>query len=117
MKNFIAVGDRLTIPAPADIASGEGVLLETLFGVAEGAATSGSEVVLKLSGVLDLPKAPSQEWAIGAAIYWDAAEKRCTTVATGNRLIGIAVQPVGDSALEVLGRVRLNACLGIPVAT
>ncbi len=55
MKNFIAVGDRLTIPAPADIASGEGVLLETLFGVAEGAATTGNDVVLKLSGVFDLP--------------------------------------------------------------
>jgi predicted RecA/RadA family phage recombinase len=116
MKNFIAVGDRLTITAPADIASGEGVLVGTLFGVAEGVAATGAEVVLKLAGVFDLPKAPSQAWTTGAAIYWDATEARCTTVGTGHRLIGAAVRAVGDTPLEIVGRVRLNACFGIPVA-
>lgn len=116
MKNFVALGDRLTITAPASITSGAGVLVGTLFGVAEGAAAVGAEVVLKLSGVFDLPKAPSEPWTVGAAIHWDATEQRCTTVATGNRLIGAAVLEVGDTPLEILGRVRLNACFGIPVA-
>jgi predicted RecA/RadA family phage recombinase len=116
MKNFIAVGDRLTITAPADIASGEGVLVGTLFGVAEGAAANGAEVVLKLTGVFDLSKAPSEEWTVGAAIYWDATEGRCSTVATGNPLIGVAVRAAGDTPLEIVGLVRLNACFGMPVA-
>lgn len=116
MKNFVAVGDRLTVTAPADIVSGEGILVGTLFGVAEGAAANGAEVVLKLAGVFDLPKAPSEEWTVGTAVHWDAAEGRCTTVATGNRLIGAAVRAVGDTPLEIIGRVRLNACFGIPAA-
>ncbi|MCL5779192.1 DUF2190 family protein [Limibaculum sp. FT325] len=116
MKNFVALGDRLTITAPASITAGAGVLVGTLFGVAEGTATAGAEVVLKLSGVFDLPKTPSEAWTVGAAVHWDATEQRCTTVALGNRLIGAAVLDVGGTPLETVGRVRLNACFGIPVA-
>lgn len=108
MKNFIAVGDTLTITAGADIASGEGVLIGSLFGVAAGAIANGAEGVINLTGVYGLPKAPSQAWTIGAKIYWDDANDRCTITAGSLTLIGVAVAAVGAGAGETVGRVRLN---------
>lgn len=108
MKNFIAVGNTLTITAEADIASGAGVLVGSLFGVADGHIAEGAEGVINLTGIYDLPKQPSQAWTVGAKIYWDAGNARCTTTASSNTLIGIAVLATGGTAGEIVGRVRLN---------
>lgn len=108
MKNYIAPGLRLTITAGAAYASGAGVLVGSIFGVAEGFIDNGAEGVIVVEGIFDLPKAPSQAWTVGALIYWDAANARCTNVATGNKLIGVAVLAVGSGAGETTGRVRLN---------
>lgn len=108
MRNFIASGDTLTITAGADIASGEGVLEGAIFGVAAGAIANGEQGTIKLTGVFELPKAGSQAWSVGARVYWDAGNDRCTTSATGNTLIGVAYEAVGSGASETLGKVRLN---------
>lgn len=108
MKNFVAIGDRITITAPAALASGAGVVIGALFGVAAQAIANGAEGVINLTGIYDLPKAPSQAWTVGALIYWDAGNARCTNVASTNKLIGAAVAAVGGGAGEILGRVRLN---------
>ena len=108
MKNFIAVGNTLTITASADVASGDGVLVGSLFGVAAWGAASGEQVEINLGGVYDLPKAPSQAWTVGARVYWDAANARCTTAAASNTLIGAATIAVSAGAGEIIGRVRLN---------
>lgn len=108
MKNFIARGDAITITAGADIASGAGVLAGSIFGVAAGDIANGAEGTINLTGVYDLPKVGSQAWTVGAKVYWDAANALCTTVATGNTLIGVAVLAVGSGAGETTGRVRLN---------
>ncbi|MDR0809742.1 MAG: DUF2190 family protein [Gemmobacter sp.] len=108
MKNFVAVGNTLTITAGADIVSGAGVLVGSLFGVAAGHIAEGAEGVINLTGVYDLPKAPSQAWTVGALIYWDEGDARCTNVASTNVPIGVAVAAVGGTAGEIVGRVRLN---------
>ena len=69
---------------------------------------AGEECVLALTGVFDLPKAPSQAWYVGAKVYWDGANSRTTTTVTDNTLIGIAVLATGATAAETIGRVRLN---------
>ena len=53
--------------------------------------------------------AGSQAWTVGAKVYWDDTNKRCTTVATDNTLIGVAVEAVASGASDTIGRVRLNA--------
>ncbi|MEP5730352.1 MAG: capsid cement protein [Sulfitobacter sp.] len=59
--------------------------------------------------VFDLNKTGSQAWAdIGAKIYWDDTNKRCTTGASGNKLIGVALEVVGATASETVGQVRLG---------
>jgi predicted RecA/RadA family phage recombinase len=109
MRNYNQPGHALTLVAPYDVVSGDGLLVGSIFGVASHDALSGAEVEAQLTGVLDLAKVASQAWTAGAKVYWDNTAKRATTVASGNTLIGVAVLAVGSGAEEVIGRARLNA--------
>lgn len=108
MKNFITHGNKLEFEATVAIASGEGVLQGKLFGVAQAAYAIGDTAVIVLEGEFELPKIGSQAWAVGQKVYWDDANSRCTTVASGNSLIGGATAAVANGAEDVLGNVRLN---------
>lgn len=109
MKNFIQDGDTLTVTAPYALLSGQGCLVGSIFGVACSDALISTEVEIKTTGVFDLVKAGSQEWTVGARIYWDDTAKVCTTTAASNKLIGVAAAAVGSGAGETIGRVRLTA--------
>ncbi|MFT0875726.1 capsid cement protein [Rhodopseudomonas sp. G2_2311] len=113
MKNFVQPGDSITVPAPSDVLSGDGVLVGSLFGVANADADSGSDVVLSTEGVFSLPKKSAQAWTVGAAIYWDAANGEATTAkddggtpATAHTLIGNAVAAAANPSAS--GVVRLS---------
>ena len=108
MKNYVSDGENVTVTAPAALNSGDGVLVGSLFGVASCDAASGAAVAIVVEGVFNLPKVGSQAWTAGAKVYWDAANKRCTTVATGNTLIGVASAAVANGANDTTGTVRLN---------
>lgn len=108
MRNYIQPGHALTLAAPADVASGDGLLVGAIFGIASHDALTGAEVETQLTGVVEIAKAASQAWTVGARIYWDNTAKRATNVASGNTLIGVAVLAVGAGAEETVGRVRLN---------
>jgi predicted RecA/RadA family phage recombinase len=106
MKNYIQPGDVVGVTAPANVVSGQGVAVGSLFGVVVADALSGAEMQIAVSGVFDLPKVGSQAWTVGALIYWNGTA--CTNVASTNKLIGSAVLAVGSGAGETTGRVRLN---------
>ncbi len=108
MKNYVQPGATLTLTAPYAVTSGDGLLVGSIFGVAAGDASSGGTVEAALTGVFDLTKIGSQAWTVGAKVYWDDTNKRCTTVATDNTLIGVAVEAVAGGAGDAVGRVRLN---------
>lgn len=108
MKNYVAPGSHLTIPAPIDVESGEMVIAGALKGVAQFDAAEGDDVVIVTEGVFDFPKAPSQSWTVGVAVYWDAANSRTTSTSSGNTLIGAATAAVGGGAGETTGRVKIN---------
>ena len=108
MKNYVQPGTTLTLTAPYAVTSGDGLLVGSIFGVAAGDAASGAPVDAGLTGVFDLTKIGSQAWTVGAKVYWDDTNKRCTTVATDNTLIGVAVEAVAGGAGDTIGRVRLN---------
>ncbi|HAT48866.1 MAG: DUF2190 family protein [Nitrospirae bacterium] len=110
MKTWSQSGDTVTVVAPADINSGEGLMIGVLFGVAVSTATSGSDLEICTTGVVDLPKA-SGAITQGAKVYWDNTAKVVTTTATSNTLIGCAIvaAAVGDAAVgDATARVRLN---------
>jgi predicted RecA/RadA family phage recombinase len=108
MQNYVQPGNTITVSAAADVASGGGLLVGSIFGVATGAAASGEALEVALVGVFDLAKVGSQAWAVGDKIYWDNTAKQATKTATANTVIGVATQAVDGSAASTIGRVRLN---------
>lgn len=112
MKNFHQKGDRIVVDAPSGgVSSGDGVLSGSVFGVAEHDAAEEAPVVLVLTGVYELPKTSAQAWTQGAPIYWDNTQKECTSVFTGNTLIGVAWEAAGNPS--DFGLVRLNSTFGV----
>lgn len=109
MRNFIQPGNAITVPSPRNIISGEGVLIDRLFGVAGADAATGHDLVLHCEGVYELPKATSQAFTLGSRVYWDAADGECTTTSEANFLIGVCVEAAGSAASSL--RVRLTAVL------
>ena len=106
MKNFIQAGANVTLPAPYALASGQGALIGSLFGVANGAAAINADAVLSLTGVFDLPKVAIDVIAVGAVLYWDDSPGSVTTTASGNVKIGVAVLAAANPS--GVARVRLN---------
>lgn len=106
MKNYVQPGNTITVPAPANVLAGAGVLVGNIFGIAAYDALSGDDVEIAMTGVFDLPKVSAQEWTVGATIYWDNSEKVCTTTASSNKAIGLAILAAANPS--AIGRVRLN---------
>lgn len=108
MKNYVQDDDVISVTAPYAVASGGGCLVGVLFGIAQTAAASGATVQLQTEGVFDIT-ALSTDTASGTTLvhaYWDDTNKRVTTTATSNTLIGVivGVKNSGDAT----ARVRLN---------
>ena len=108
MKNYVQPGNTITLTAPYAVASGDGLLVGSIFGVAAGTAALGEAVEAALTGVYDLKKVASQAWAAGDKVYWDNTAKEATKTTTSNTLIGVAVVAVAGGAGDTIGRVRLN---------
>ncbi len=108
MRGYIQPGNTITLPAPYAVASGDGLLVGAIFGIATGSAALNAEVETLTEGVVELRKAPSQAWTVGARIYWDNTARLATTVIASNTLIGAAIEPVAGGVNDTIGRVRLN---------
>ncbi|MBT9385626.1 DUF2190 family protein [Pseudooceanicola sp. CBS1P-1] len=105
MQNYIQKGDTITFTSAEAVASGQGVLMGALFGIASTSAAAGAPFEAALSGVYDLPKA-ADAIAAGDRLYWAVDADVVTTTAEGNTLIGAATEAAADAAAYV--RVRLN---------
>ncbi len=107
MRNFIQPGNVIGVAAPAGgVASGAGVQIGALFGVASTTQAAGEAVEIAVSGVFELPKeATVDTFAVGAELEWDAVAGRVAALDEGRR-IGVAVASAGASAAVV--RVRLD---------
>lgn len=105
-RNYIQPGDTITIPAPAAVAGGFPVVAGDIVGIAQGDAAISAPVDVKCSGVWELPKVAANNFALGAAVYWDAGDELATTTATDNTKLGVAVEAAPGDAASV--RVRLS---------
>jgi predicted RecA/RadA family phage recombinase len=106
MKNFIQTGSAITVSAPAAVTSGEGVLIGSLFGISQGSALAGEDVVLATTGVFEMPKALTDSLAVGDPVYFNSAARIVTAADAGNAKIGVAVSGAGNPSATV--RVRLT---------
>lgn len=106
MRNFVQPGNTVTVTAPYSVDSGNGVLVGSLFGVAATSAAETTQTEIVTEGVFELPKVQAQAWTVGQPVYWDATAKLCTTTATDNTRIGVALAAAANPSGN--GRVRLN---------
>lgn len=105
MKNFVQPGSVITVAAPADVTSGTGVLVGSLFGIAAISALSGADVEIKVDGVYELPKTSALAISVGDLLYWDDTNKVVNKTNT-NKLVGVAVSAAANPSATV--KVRLN---------
>nr|WP_306266480.1 DUF2190 family protein [Pararhizobium sp. IMCC3301] len=106
MRNYVQVGDNITITAAAAALSGDIVKIGSLVGIASTDAAIGESVVLTTTGVFDLGKVAIDVLSVGDPIYWRASDGLVTGTATANTKIGVAVSAAGNPSSSV--RVRLN---------
>lgn len=95
----------LTVAAPANVNSGQLVVVNQIFGVAVASALSGANVAIEVGATAFLPKpnAVSTSQTAGSNVHWDATNGVCTTSATSNLRLGAAAAAVGntDTRIEV----------------
>ena len=92
MKNQVQNGDALNVTAPSGgFTSGNGYLIENIFGVAGFSCSAGAAGVLWLVGVYSLTKLSAQAWNVGdddllgsgqqlgheCLGHWGRAHRRC----------------------------------------
>jgi len=108
MKNFIQDGCRAVVPAPTGgVVSGQFIVVGNLFGVCEGDAAEGADVVIVREGVFELSKATGAAWTRGDALYWDASAKKFTKTAAGNAGLAVAFEDAASG--DALGSVSIEA--------
>jgi predicted RecA/RadA family phage recombinase len=112
MKNYYSPGDVVTLIAPANVASGDCVLVGSIFGVASYDALQNAEVECAVTGVFDLPS----EGAIsqGAPVFWNASTKKVTATGTAHTMIGVCLVGIGSGA--TVARIRLGVQTLAPAA-
>lgn len=106
MKNYVQMGNTLTLTAAAAIVSGAPLLMGSLFGIASTDAEIGDQVEMALAGVYTLTKKSADTPAAFAKAYWDDTAKEVTTTASGNSLVGVFTEAVAGGVTSAA--VRLN---------
>jgi predicted RecA/RadA family phage recombinase len=102
VRNFNNEGEQIMLTAPAATTSGQGLLVGAIFAVAIAPIANGARGICRRRGDMDLAKAPAEAWTEGQKLYWDNVNRRLTTTAAGNTLVGAALQ--AQAAADVIGR-------------
>ena len=85
MKTFIQNGDVITVIAPTGgIASGDGIILGSLFGVAACDALEAEYTEIATAGVFDLSKDAATVIEQGDRVAWDDTAKEITLPGIGH---------------------------------
>jgi len=106
MKNHVSPGNTITLPAPANVSSGDVAIVGAIIGIVNGDAASGADMDLDTVGVFSLPKVSALAINAGDTVYWDAVAKLVTKTSSGNTKLGVAVTTVPNPSARV--DVRLN---------
>lgn len=94
--NFVQPGNAVDLTAPAEISSGDFVVVGDLFGVAAHGAASGQPVTVHLGGVWQFPGITG---SAGAGVYHDGSSLTLADGGGANTKAGVLLSN---------GQVRLN---------
>ena len=108
MRTDVQPGAAITVTAPAGgVVSGDGVLISTLFGIAQHDAAEATDLELLTEGVVDIAKTSALQIDIGDRLFWDATNKVVNKTATAQVCVGIAVSAAANPSATV--RMKLGA--------
>ena len=109
MKNFVQAGEMLSVTAPYAVASGDGVKVGGIIGIAQHDAAISEDVLIARNGVFTVAKVSAQAWTAGAKIYWDDTAKNFTTTTTSNTLVGAAALAADNPSAK--GQVLMDGAI------
>lgn len=89
MKNFVQPGNTVTVKAPRNLKSGDGVVVGKLFGVCTNDVLSGGDAEVAIEGVVTFLRNTGVTLLEGAAVSFDESTQKI--VATGGKVVGICV--------------------------
>lgn len=103
---FVQQGAGVDFVAGSDVARGDVVVQGDLVGVARADVGNGQLGTISVEGVFDVVKDSAASISAGAKVYWDSTTSQAVTTASGNKLIGKAVDAAGAGTTAV--RVRFS---------
>ena len=113
MKTYIAPGHSITITAPSGgVTSGQGVLIGTLFGIAQADAAEATEAEILTAGVVEIGKTSALQIDVGDRLFWDATNKVVNKTATAQVCVGIAVAAAANPSATVKMKLGANTPAG-----
>src|SRR5512147_1836507 len=113
-KTYIQPGHTLTVAAPTGgVLSGAGVLIGTLFGIAQSDAPEAADVEILTKGVVEIGKTSALQIDVGDRLFWDATNKVVNKTATAQQQVGVAVAAAENPSATVKMLIRA----ALPVAT
>jgi len=91
--NFVVKHHDLVIPVTfgSDQPAGMLVFLGDMPAVTLEPVKANVAVGVAVGAVIEGPRETGTDWGQGTVVYWNAANSRFTTTATGNRRIGVVV--------------------------
>jgi len=98
---YLSDGEFLDYTPGGAVATGAVVVVGERPLVAPRAIAANELGVLQTRGVWRLPKLSTDTPAMGARMYWDAANSRCTTTASTHKVIGYAAAAFGSGTTEM----------------
>jgi predicted RecA/RadA family phage recombinase len=106
MKNFVESGHAVIVAAPYAVEAGEGVKVNSLFGIAQDKVAITEDLLINREGVFNVKKATGTGTAIALTdkAYWDGSARVFTKTSSGNSKVGIplAAAADGDATVRVL---------------
>lgn len=113
-KTYIQPGHTLTVAAPTGgVLSGAGVLIGTLFGIAQSDAAEGADVEILTEGVVEIAKTSALQIGVGDRLFWDGTNKVANKTATAQVCVGVAV----SAAANPSSTVRMKLGVTVPAGT
>ena len=116
MKNRVMDGNSChtmswTNGTGATVVSGQGVMVGTVFGIAQDDIANGATGVLQIAGRFIVPKASGAGTAFtqGQLAAWDGGNKRAThTLPAAGLAVGYATKAAADGDTEVEMQIRVT---------
>ena len=113
MRNFVQPGGTLTVPArTGGVASGDGALLGTLFGVALHDPVEAADLELLTEDAVELPKAAPLAIGLDDRLFWDATNRRLNKTPQPPR--SASASPLLSPTAPPCSPRRSTCCLPIP---